>query len=487
MRLVDLNAGFWLCLALAGAGLMVFSWILMKPVRGVYLATLLLPVLKTVELPVVGEQLTIVEPVVAATVFAWCALVLFGRSDIRRLGHQYVLIGLFLLACFLSLLNTRSMRLSVLELATYAYLSVLFFVVTQLVRTKADVRALERMWILTLVLVVLFGWVGIAQQALGLSSVFAEASGRVTSLLRKTNQLHSFLVVPLPMVCLQVFDGHNRPGVRWAAGLLALAAISVMLATGSRTVLVLLAALGSLLLLYRRSLARSLPIVVIGLAVVVIARALVLEGRSAGAPRLDRALSVVRLSEWQEEPAAGKLLDLYMRDFGTYAEPRGLALILARMSPPRYFMLLAWRQAIREHPLVGIGVGDFHDYFQYVYPPGQAHEFHNTYLGVWAEEGLLGFVALVVTLVLVGREAWLAMHLRDPLLRRMGVGLSMGFVLSLIYWLTGFGLRQRHFWMTAAQLVAIAAMGRQGACGSSSMDAANHHEQTRSSGNDVNA
>ncbi len=453
----------WLPLLLpviAAVGGMILIWILKKPVRGVYLATLLLPVLQTVDLPVVAKQLTIIEPIVLITAMAWFFRLVVTRQKLHNFNAFYIPIVFFLLSCTLSLLNTRSMRLSLLELGIYVYLFGLFAVVTQLIRTEGQLRIIERMWVLSMLLVVVLGWVGIWQQTTGIEGLFVSRSLRVTSTLRATNQLPSFLIMPFPLVLSYVVDREQPLHMRLGALILTLAALPVMLATGSRAAIVLLVAGGFVFLVWKGFNLRFLLVCSL-VAVVILSVSLTVSG-GKGPQKSQRALSLISLTLEEEPSRAEQKFETYMGKIGEYRDPSGAMKLLAVLSPPRYVMILVWQQALHEHPLTGIGVGDLHNYFLTVFPDARPWEMHNTYLGVWAEEGILGITTLLVVLFLIGREAvFVILRVRNPYLRHIGGALALAILLSLIYGLTHFGLRHRHLWMAMAQLVAIGAIARK--------------------------
>ena len=463
----------WLGVAVIISGLALFGWILKKPVRGVYLATFLLPILKSPDLPLVRQQLTVIEPVVLLTLVAWGLWVTFGQLKLRVLERFYIPIVLFLLACVISLWHTRSMQLSLVELVTYVYLFGLFFVTTQLARTRNDIRTIEKMWILAMTLVVALGYVGIGQQRLGIRGAFVGRGIRVSSTLRATNQLSSFLIVPFPLVLFWVLDREKSVHVRIGAGLLALAALPVMLATGARSSFLLLIAMGFLFLLYERVSLRYL--IAVGLVALLIGGVFALVGEERTGHKIARAMSFVKMDD-QSRASAQRRLDRQMEIAGVYANPSGLAEEIALISPPRYLQMLTWLESVKDYPLFGVGVGAFHEYIKHEFPYARAHEMHNTYLGVWAEEGILGLAMLLLILIQIAREAWFVVHSRDPYLRRVGTAVSMGILLNLVFGLTHFGLRNRHLWMAMAQLVAIGAIARKTASSSIQADSIRSQE-----------
>ena len=123
--------------------------------------------------------------------------------------------------------------------------------------------------------------------------------------------------------------------------------------------------------------------------------------------------------------------------------------------------LLAWA----DHPIIGVGPGEFPQYYrQYAEVVGirvlaTDRESHNLYLGMAAELGLLGVTAFLIIVWLTLRDlarARRAVRARDPLM----ADLVTGFMLSIVaYMTTGIFLHMafvRYFWLMLALAAATA-------------------------------
>ena len=76
---------------------------------------------------------------------------------------------------------------------------------------------------------------------------------------------------------------------------------------------------------------------------------------------------------------------------------------LQDLSPTRYHQLQAWHTATSEYPLTGLGTAGFYTRFTSLAPAAwKPLEVHNTYLGVWAEIGVPGLIALTLLYLGIG-------------------------------------------------------------------------------------
>ena len=126
--------------------------------------------------------------------------------------------------------------------------------------------------------------------------------------------------------------------------------------------------------------------------------------------------------------------------------------------------LLAWA----DHPIIGVGPGEFPLYYrQYAEVVGIKvkavdREAHNLYLGMAAELGIIGLTVFLIIVGLTLRDlarARRAVRARDPMM----ADLATGFILSIVAYLaTGIFLHMsfiRYFWMMLALAAATAVVG----------------------------
>lgn len=121
---------------------------------------------------------------------------------------------------------------------------------------------------------------------------------------------------------------------------------------------------------------------------------------------------------------------------------------LEKLSPTRYYQYLGWEIAADQYALTGVGAGDFHSRTTSFVPAAwKSHEIHNTYLGVWAETGVLGILALCILYLGVIQTAWQILgRAKDSPSSAVGFALLVALLVLVIYGMSNFGLRMRHLW-----------------------------------------
>lgn len=118
---------------------------------------------------------------------------------------------------------------------------------------------------------------------------------------------------------------------------------------------------------------------------------------------------------------------------------------------PRYDQIMAVWNNWTEHPVFGVGPGNFKKFMYSEY------EVHNTYLGTLIEVGVPGLLLLLLFQVLIFLMAIRVSFGTHPGDRRILVfGLAAAFLIVCLYGLGSFGLRQRPFWILAG--LALGAM-----------------------------
>ncbi len=98
---------------------------------------------------------------------------------------------------------------------------------------------------------------------------------------------------------------------------------------------------------------------------------------------------------------------------------------------------IAWNM-IEAHPIFGVGTNTFASVTKaYTLTPDlkgiYLHEVHNQYLLVFAEAGLLGFVAFVWFMIAAVKKALFLRRSRNVLFRSIGLGIGFGLVASMIH------------------------------------------------------
>jgi O-antigen ligase len=123
---------------------------------------------------------------------------------------------------------------------------------------------------------------------------------------------------------------------------------------------------------------------------------------------------------------------------------------------------------IRDHPILGVGINNFmtvmdqYNVYGLIYP---GYPVHNIYLLQFAETGIFGLVALVITLAVALLLAVRLSLADDPLLSGLGIGMAAVLIFSMTEELLSFSLREDAplaiFWLFAGLSVACLRMARQ--------------------------
>lgn len=150
-------------------------------------------------------------------------------------------------------------------------------------------------------------------------------------------------------------------------------------------------------------------------------------------------------------PAVENSLSIFFRD--SYA--------LRDLSHARYMQIMvAFPEAMQTHPILGIGAGSYHEFMIENY--GSGNSLHNTYLGVTAESGLLGGVALFIFLMLVFRKiSYILVNPVNKYWGMMGGGIIIGLFGLLLYGMVHYGLRQRQLWVLFGIVITLGTISKE--------------------------
>ncbi len=355
------------------------------------------------------------------------------------------------LACFfplvlLSFAAAESVERSLVEATAYAVNAALAALIVFHLRTREDLFEAFLAWERGVIVTVAVGLAGLALLFTGNFDTALTEGPKLASTFKKSGQLSAYL---MPSVAILWFNFAFRSPTRRARfwrGVLFFLLFVCLVGTGSRTGLAL--GSGVFLLLFGGRWAMGFldrPVLKLGLAALAFAL-------------------LVPIGAW----VSGYLPFSFQRAFSIVSGTGSLE----TLSPTRYYQYLGWEVAAAEYPLTGVGAGNFHELTTSFVPAAwKSHEIHNTYLGVWAETGMLGLAALVVLYLGVLQSAWEGMgHARDETLRALQFALLTAFLVLVIYGMSNFGLRMRHLgavfgltlaaWNVVRQEKAAAAAGR---------------------------
>ena len=429
------------------AGGVAVTAFLRRPMWGLYAFLVLSAVLIAPELPVVGEKLSVADPVFALA--AACLLVSGRRLRatpvplLRAQKHALGLVTLWWLLATVSLL-TNVARGAVgpayqvqclLELAVYLYGILSLAVVVRYVDTWPRWVAALTAYAVGGAVVSVVGWAGLLPGAP--AWMMDEYSGRVSSTLRESGQVAGYVG---PLLVYSLFLHQQWAAPRWArsrAGLAAgvvavLSGFGVNVLSGSRMSLlvnaVAFAALAALVVRENRRTGTKTGRVKFVLATGLVAGVTVAgmaaaapEQRTGPVPPWARAVQIFQ-AWWEGE---------------------------AEVDDPRVRQLKIASGTFLDYPIVGVGAGNWKFFYG-------THEPHNTYVAVAAEGGAVAAAAFLLFLLVLGGIG-LRASARCPAgpPRALVRAFLVGFGVLLFYQLTILGLRQRHFWFLCGLMICL--------------------------------
>jgi O-antigen ligase len=427
--------------AIAAATVVLAGWkAFRRPRWGVLVILFALPLQKTAGDSGILARFTIVDVFTAIAAAGTAVAIARGRGGAwreLRVPTQFVVgIGLFLPIVFASFFVSETPSRSAVETTAYLVNVILVALVVFHVRTRRQLWACVDAWEWATVLVVVLSCAGIACLFLGKLDTLLTEGPKVTASFKKSGQLSSYLVATLPLLWFNLTYRSRTRRALWLRRLLVAGAVVAVFATGSRTGFALGAALAAVLfagrsiavLLRRRT---GLKLASIGFAAMIVVSVcgVLLERLPYS---FQRALSIVYLSGGDEES-------------------------LESLSPTRHYQIVGFQTAAAEYPWTGVGVGDFYTRNTALAPGAwHSHEIHNTYLGVWAETGILGIAALVLFYVAIVQALWQAIA-RAPVPEDAALGVAL-LIATLAYWMYGsshFTLRMRSMWAVFALALAL--------------------------------
>ncbi len=337
---------------------------------------------------------------------------------------------------------------------------VLFFLITNVVRTPATLR--RTIWTL-LVVGALIGLLGFYQILTGSYGNNYGGFAQVSNAAFDTGQATLLGSVEQPRLAGSVGEQNRHAQV-----MLMLVPLGVFLAMGARSMTLRAAALAmaSLVALgvattFSRGAALAGAAMVLVMAVLRyvslrhLAVAILVAGLVMGVALPQYSVRVLKLQG---------IVGLVSDEGTTQARPDSAL-------QNRAVEMMAAALVFADHPLVGVGPGMFKYYYaEYAVKaggsvePGLTRQAHNLYLGIAADSGLLGLLFFFTIIVMLFRALTRTRRRlleRDPAM----ANLAAGFVLALVvYLVTGIGLHfayVRFFWIIVALAAVTSTLGDQ--------------------------
>lgn len=431
-------------LAVLGCALALSAaFIFKKPIWGLYLAIASTAVLKSPELPIVREKLCATEFLMLIT---WAALLFEGlkskplRKNEMVVQNKWLAIGFAFCITLSGLINGFGIggdraQYTFVETANYIYGLFIYLTVIHCVRSWGEWRNCLWAWCAGAVIVSVVGTVATFTNSPEWAIEFF--TGRVCSTLRNENQVPSFLLPILPVVLISFAVRKNSLKVRLSVFMLIALMMLTTFGTGSRTGIgmLILCGLGVYWIWVKERNSKQIAFKALGTMAIVFSVGIIAYFMVALAA-FDGHYRLGYTPAWQR-PAAM----LYLWASGNHP-----------LDGTRPLQMAAVFEQWHQNPIFGVGpklaVAKFN-----------TNEIHNTYLGVFAEIGLLGILTFL---------AWMLHTLITPykmaskelsgLNRSLLLALIVGFVLSLFYQCFCYGLRQRNIWIITGLLAVTPAL-----------------------------
>jgi len=428
----------WIALPIVAAIAITMAIVcLTRPVRGIYLGFFLSSILLAPDLPVIGTKFAAPDIPLLMTVALiptiWTTYsngtAQFGYSDKTILGIGFVFLywGSISLA-YNDLFARMDIVNSVVELANYAYGFFILFAMVLLVDDWEKWNRCVIAWLLGVAVVASVSTLG----ALGLGPEWVHhgaGGNRIAGTFRTVNQLHGYVAPTVPVLALIALRKNLPPISRPIACTLLVGALIALILTGSRMAIFLSGVSCIFVLWSAISLLKKHPWIFLLIVVTIFGLVAV------GAYVVDLVLTYGTEVLPPGLKAIGRIVNglFGVQDFDELAGPRGeqMAIVYENW----------WRQLV-----LGVGPGNFS--FAY----DHRHEIHNSFVGVFIEQGVPGLLLLgsFVGLTLYFGYRFSLGHSDQARLMQSTV---IAFFVINVYGLFSFGIRQRIFWLAAGLVI----------------------------------
>lgn len=423
--------------------LVLFALIVRQPIRGIYLYIFLSSVTLSPYLPIVREKLAISDFIM---LMVWISAILRPQLWLERFSalkdsqRVALMVGAaFILVCWISFgvhlignnLHGLAVR-SALEAFIYTYG---FFAALAIVILVQDWKS----WINCLVAWCLGATVvaSVAMMALTVYSpswVRDEFTGRISSTLRESGQVASYLgpIVPAMMFLAAGTQAprHIRP-ILYATIAPAMIAI---LATGSRIAFAILCLLIIGLLVLRATHIKRCYINNAAFTALYF-------GIAFGFGKF--FFDVATDSSQKYRPGETSPLERSVRIFSEWGKGS------RKIDDSRVDQIVIFGHYFWKHPALGVSPGAYG-------PRYRIHEIHNSYLATLAEEGVVGFLLLMLWISTVLYNSLRSLASIDYGSRKLIIAsVILGFSVLLLYQITTLGLRQRPWWFMAGLMITL--------------------------------
>ncbi len=433
----------WLISAAAlGFLIWYFLKVLDDPFKGFLIMLPFMIVTRSVELPVLGERLIFFDILL---VVWWLGIFIRagqGYRDLRLPRSLFWLAFIYylaLVAAFASLLNGQFILRGMNELLIYLFLGLFGLATIAITHSKERLVAVAKWSVGALTLATVYAIWEVASLRFDLPVLFdIESTRRLSGSFRQTNQLAGFLRTLLPLAWAMLFMAEETWRTRVMLSLVVVGSIYALLLTSSRSNL--LAAMIEVVLLsvaviwFILSKRGASPVVPLILSILLLAGAFVIVPQVAGSFWRTFLLRTLPFYQNVVQVASPSDLGQFLMARGSFLEGNWGT---------------AW-QAFRDHPFLGIGIGNFGSTYQSF--NGEHYEVHSGFLNLLTERGILGTIPMFIFLAmslwyaiagLLSKNTiyWLAIAL---LISYLGSGFAGVYVVFL---------RRREFWLVLGLIV----------------------------------
>jgi len=463
---------------------------------GLLASVVVIPITRSITLPVVGPRLTVFELIAMPTILVWLAaralsqswntVVVWPKLDVA-LAAFWCVAAVSGITAYRTLGNTALVPF-VTELIVLSYLLLFFFMARDLLVRRRALGSLFDAWAIAALIVGVFGLVGVFEMlrcAPPLSSLIYGQS-RLLSTFRNPNQVAAYMV-PTVMVFTALWASRPMSTLSRLFLPAAVLSVTVLYFSASRGGAIAVTAGWVLLIVLQRWASLLRVVGTLALSVIVLAGSSLII-KSAGnacfayvgntvttlTVQLPLALRLARVISRQAAPPSG-----VSRLDGTTTRATGTGALAGRKSDilegatteqgdtiPRgsdtatsfAFRGVMARIALRfalEHPFTGIGLGTMHVHVQAATHQQADVDAHNMGMTVLAETGFVGLALFAWSLAYLAWAAFDAFRRADdPAVRALRAGLLVALLAYLVMTLSFDGQRQRVLWMLMAVIFA---------------------------------
>lgn len=430
----------WYLVVAGIMGAVVFAFAFREPAWGLLLLTFFLPFERLGAIELAGFTVRISQLMLIVTTLAWFAKLVWKRQYPPVRNPLLIPLGLFLIINIISLPGSLNLQRSLIVLGFTIFTAFLAFLVPMLVNNEIRVRKVVTFLLISFVIVSLFGLFQFAGDMLGLPTSLTGLRDlytkgilgftRVQSTAYEPLYFANYLLIPLSMIFALFLSGRNLIKSGWLIILFSLGAVNLVLTVSRGGYAAAAIAIFVVSLFYLRRILNLRNIVIMVAAVVIIGWVVVKTlGLGGGLFTIDKFQGHISNAFYGAS---------YTERVDTFDSA-----------------ISAWR----EHPWLGVGVGDFGPYVapHPAYLPKDGWKIvNNEFLEILAETGILGlFFFCLFLLILLVRSLKAITRTKNNYLRALLVG-SLGAIIGiLVQYQTFSTLYIMHIWFIIGFMIAL--------------------------------